>query len=71
MLIHFLLKIIIDYWSNFKDEVLLFISRSKEHNKPVAMIATTSASSKIIHPPEDISLVSNLLNRRTNAKLLK
>ena len=70
MLIHFLLKVI-DYSSNFEDGVLLFISRSKEHNKPVAMIATTSASSKIIHPPEDISLVSNLLNRCSNAKILK
>jgi len=31
-------------------------SEAKEQNKPVAMIATTSASSKIMHPPEDISL---------------
>merc|ERR1719150_2610999 len=31
-------------------------SEAKDQNKPVAMIATTSASSKIMHPPEDISL---------------
>jgi len=31
-------------------------SEAKDPNKPVAMIATTSASSKIMHPPEDISL---------------
>jgi len=39
-------------------------SESKEHNKPVAMIATTSASSKIIHPPEDISLEEHRAKHR-------
>ena len=42
---------------------------SSSDKKP-ALIATTSATTKIIHPPEDISLVSAIFSRNfQNAKI--
>ena len=41
---------------------LFFFSSS---DKKPALIATTSATTRIIHPPEDISLVSEFLVENT------